>query len=96
MRSPSRNKLWPTTILKAGYTAKQRTGGGQCFEFVPLDPPGSLPFPDDFMPAGDEAEFVVQTLSLFTRDDIRKNGTLDLGEIAYSAKYVFSPPLPKI
>lgn len=38
------NKKWPKRIKDAGYTIKQRTGGGKCFEFVKMLP-GQLPFP---------------------------------------------------
>lgn len=33
------NRHWPTTVLKCGYTAAQRTGNRRVFEFIPL-PPG--------------------------------------------------------
>jgi hypothetical protein len=38
------NKKWPKRIKDAGYTIKQRTGGGKCFEFVKMQP-GEQPFP---------------------------------------------------
>lgn len=73
LRSPRRNDLWPTVIRDAGFTARQRTGVGQCFEFVRIEPPGSMPFPDDFLPTGNEQVFIAQTLSLpvTTRDIVR-------------------------
>lgn len=72
LRSSKRNDNWPASIRSAGFTARQRTGVGQCFEFIPL-PPGDLPFPDDFLPTGSEAEFIAQTLSLpvTTREIVR-------------------------
>ncbi|WP_425408228.1 hypothetical protein [Hyphococcus sp.] len=72
LRSPRRNENWPESIRKAGYTARQRTGAGQCFEFVAL-PKGEEPFPDDFLPTGEELEHVAQTLSLpiATREILR-------------------------
>ena len=74
LRSSTRSANWPPEILAAGYTAKQRTGEGQCFEFVALAP-GEDPFPDDFLPTGDEPTFIAQTLSLpvTTRDIVRKD-----------------------
>src|SRR3990172_5265967 len=30
------NAFWPGQVLRAGYTSVQRTGGGRCFEFIPL------------------------------------------------------------
>lgn len=38
------NQRWPQRIRDAGFTAVQRTGGGQSFEFVPLED-GKDPFP---------------------------------------------------
>lgn len=72
LRSSRRNENWPDSIRTAGYTARQRTGAGQCFEFVPLAP-GEEPFPDDFLPTGTEIEHVAQTLSLpiATREILR-------------------------
>lgn len=72
LRSNRRNAIWPISIREAGFTARQRTGEGLCFEFVPL---GSedLPFPEDFAPTGDEPVFTAQTLSLpvTTREIVR-------------------------
>ena len=73
LRSARRNELWPSVILEAGFTARQRTTDGQCFEFVPLARPGEEPFPDEFLPDGTEPVFVMQTLSLpvATREIVR-------------------------
>lgn len=38
-RQASANANWPESVLKKGYTAIQKTGTGNCFEFVKL-PPG--------------------------------------------------------
>lgn len=72
LRSSRRNAIWPDAIRNAGYTARQRTGIGQCFEFFPI-PPGQEPFPDDFLPTGNEPTFTLQTLSLpeTTREIVR-------------------------
>ncbi|RZI98662.1 MAG: hypothetical protein EON90_12540 [Brevundimonas sp.] len=72
LRSSQRNAIWPPSIRDAGYTARQRTGVGQCFEFVPI-PDGQEPFPDDFLPTGNEPTFTLQTLSLpeTTREIVR-------------------------
>lgn len=72
LRSPRRNDIWPIDIRTAGYTARQRTGVGQCFEFVPI-PDWQEPFPDDFLPTGNEPVFTLQTLSLpvTTREIVR-------------------------
>ncbi|WGM32575.1 hypothetical protein [Brevundimonas sp. NIBR11] len=72
LRSPQRNALWPMRIRSAGYTARQTTGVGQCFQFVRLAE-GEEPFPDDFLPDGSEPTFLIQTLSLplTTREIVR-------------------------
>lgn len=74
LRPESRNKNWPAKIRSAGFTAKQRTGDGQCFEFVTLAP-GEDPFPDDFRLSGDEETYTIETLSLplTTREIVRKD-----------------------
>jgi hypothetical protein len=38
------NQRWPDRIRRAGYTIRQVTGGGNCFQFIPIAP-GELPFP---------------------------------------------------
>jgi hypothetical protein len=39
------NANWPDSVLKAGYTGRQLTEGGACFEFVPLAPGQTEAFP---------------------------------------------------
>ena len=72
LRSNKRNENWPDAIKNAGFTARQRTGDEQCFEFVPL-PAGEDPFPDDYVAKGSEETFTIQTLSLpvGTREIVR-------------------------
>jgi len=41
----SRNKIWPTEVFEAGFTARQVTGDGRCFEFMALAPGQTEPFP---------------------------------------------------
>lgn len=41
----SANSNWPPSVLQRGYTARQVTGRGQCFEFVPLPTGQKEPFP---------------------------------------------------
>ncbi|MCR6645865.1 MAG: hypothetical protein NVV62_15755 [Terricaulis sp.] len=74
LRSAARNKNWPDSIRDAGYTARQRTGEGRCFEFVPLAE-GEDPFPDDFQPQPGQSSFVLETLSLplATREIVRED-----------------------
>jgi hypothetical protein len=42
----SANGNWPRTILERGYTARQRTGEGECFEFIRLAEGQTEPFPN--------------------------------------------------
>jgi len=72
LRSNRRNEIWPDEIRQAGFTARQRTGAGLCFEFVPIGP-GEDPFPEDYAPTGQEPTFTIQTLSLpvTTREIVR-------------------------
>src|SRR5207249_2400373 len=30
------NSNWPASVFKRGFTARQMTGGGLCFEFIPI------------------------------------------------------------
>lgn len=81
LRSSNRNNLWPDAIRAAGYTARQRTGVGQCFEFVALEN-GQEPFPDDFLPDGSEPTFLIQTLSLpLTTREIVRNDEQSVAQI---------------
>lgn len=61
-RRNAANNKWPARIRNAGYTIKQRTGGGKCFEFVKMAP-GQLPFPTIGDWKGAE-RFKVQSLSM--------------------------------
>lgn len=51
------NASWPREIFEAGYTARQVTGEGRNFEFIPVLPgqtdpfPGTAPIPPPGMPA---------------------------------------------
>lgn len=43
----SANANWPKFVLQSGYTARQATGQGLCFEFVRMLPGQTEPFPAD-------------------------------------------------
>jgi hypothetical protein len=60
------NKNWPTTIMQSGFTARQVTGAGRCFEFVPLGEGQTEPFPLAAVPGPDEStpRINVETISL--------------------------------
>ena len=44
----SANANWPTHIWRAGYTGRQVTGNNFCFEFIPVKPGQTEPFPSPF------------------------------------------------
>lgn len=44
------NRRWPQSIRAEGFTARQVTGGGACFEFVPFEPGQADPFPINIVP----------------------------------------------
>ncbi|MBA3946871.1 MAG: hypothetical protein H0X37_20195 [Herpetosiphonaceae bacterium] len=43
----SSNTNWPQSMLDKGYTGRQVTGGNQCFEFIPIRPGQTQPFPEN-------------------------------------------------
>lgn len=47
------NKNWPVAVFKAGYTARQMQSEGNCFEFIPVLPGQSVPFPIETVPLPD-------------------------------------------
>jgi hypothetical protein len=88
LRSESRNRVWPRAIREAGFTARQKTGVGQCFEFVPLSE-GQEPFPDDFELPEDAPVFILQTLSLpITTREIVRADEQSLAQIAVKLNLV--------
>jgi hypothetical protein len=88
LRSESRNKSWPGVIRSAGFTARQRTSIGQCFEFVALAQ-GEEPFPDDFELPNDVQEFTLQTLSLpITTREVVRADEQSLAQIAVKLNLV--------
>jgi hypothetical protein len=50
----SANRRWPKSILARNYTARQVTGRGASFEFVPLQPGQVIPFPNAVPSPGTE------------------------------------------
>jgi hypothetical protein len=61
----SANSNWPPSVLTRGYTARQITGENLCFEFIPLDPDQTEPFPIQiYMPSPDAPKHKVQSASM--------------------------------
>ena len=48
LRSKNASKNWPASVAAKRYTAVQRTGEGECFEFIPYAPGQTEPFPEKF------------------------------------------------
>jgi len=46
------NEHWPASVLQRGFTARQLTSKGLCFEFVPLQPGQATPFAGIIAPPG--------------------------------------------
>ena len=64
LRGPNASKNWPKSVAEKEYTAKQRTGEGNCFEFIPYALGQTEPFPDEF-PVREEAErYRIQSISI--------------------------------
>jgi hypothetical protein len=52
----SANRRWPRSILARNYTARQLTGSGASFEFVPLEPGQTVPFTNIVPPPAPSTE----------------------------------------
>lgn len=62
----SANAIWPQAVFQRGYTGRQVTGAGLCFEFVPIAAGQSEPFPADMDLAPDATtlKFECESVSL--------------------------------
>jgi hypothetical protein len=58
------NKNWPTAIFDAGYTARQTTGGGKCFEFTRLALGQTDAFPLALHPGPETPRHLIESVSL--------------------------------
>ena len=64
MRGNSASKNWPEALAALRYTAVQRTGTGDGFEFIQFSPNQSELFPDSFRMPEDAPRYLVQSISL--------------------------------
>lgn len=64
LRGANASKNWPASVAARRFTGIQRTGDGECFEFIPYLPGQSEPFPDAFKVREDAPRFLVQSISL--------------------------------
>lgn len=64
LRGTNASKNWPSTVADKKYTAVQRTGDGECFEFIRYRPNQTEPFPDVFKVRDDAPSIPVQSISI--------------------------------
>lgn len=64
LRNGTASDNWPETVANLRYTGVQRTGNGDCFEFIPYLPGQLEPFPDDFAPRAGADRYFIQSISL--------------------------------
>lgn len=64
MRGANASNNWPASVAARRYTAYQRTGDGDVFEFVPYRDDQTEPFPDVFKTREDAPRYPVQSISL--------------------------------
>ncbi len=64
LRGANASSNWPASVAGRHFTAVQRTGDGECFEFIPYRPGQTEPFPDAFGVREDAPRYPVQSISV--------------------------------
>src|SRR5262249_13143079 len=64
VRKANASSNWHSSVAALRYTAVQRTGEGNVFEFIPYAPGQTEPFPDNYKSRPDVPVFHVQSLSM--------------------------------
>lgn len=64
LRGGNASANWPARLSANRITGRQVTGEGRIFEFIPFEEGQEEAFPNPFEPTGDEAEFVIQSVSI--------------------------------
>lgn len=64
LRGANASRNWPASVAARRFTAVQRTGDGECFEFIPYRPGQTEPFPDAFGVREDAPRYPVQSISI--------------------------------
>lgn len=64
VRGRNASQNWPKSLTALRYTAAQRTGSGDVFEFVRFRDDQTEPFPDTYKPSQQTPRYIVQSLSL--------------------------------
>ena len=64
LRGGNASENWPASVAEKRYTGIQRTGDGECFEFIPYRSEQTEPFPDDFEVRKGAPRHPVQSISI--------------------------------
>lgn len=64
LRGANASRNWPVSVAAKRYTAVQRTGAGECFEFIPYRPEQAEPFPEEFPVRQDVKRYPIQSTSI--------------------------------
>lgn len=64
LRGSNGSRNWPRIVSDNRYTGVQRTGDGECFEFIPYQHHQTEPFPDSFQIRADAKHYKIQSISI--------------------------------
>jgi hypothetical protein len=64
LRGGNSSKNWPQSVTNRRFTGVQRTGEGECFEFIPFKEGQVDPFPDDFPVRAEAPTYGIQSISI--------------------------------
>ena len=64
LRGTGASRNWPDFVSEKRFTAEQRTGSGDCFEFIPFAEGQEEAFPEPFPVNSDAPKFALQSISL--------------------------------
>ena len=64
VRGQGASRNWPDSLKALRFTAVQRPGAGDVFEFIPYRPGQTEPFPDSYKPTEATPRFIVQSVSM--------------------------------
>lgn len=64
LRGANASRNWPQSVANQQFTGIQRTGDGECFEFIPYKLGQTEPFPDAFQVRAAAPEYPIQSISL--------------------------------
>lgn len=64
LRGANASSNWPASVAARHFTAVQRTGDGECFEFIPYRSGQTEPFPDAFGVRENAPRYPVQSISI--------------------------------